>query len=259
MFPLIRKEETAMNATHAQYTTTLAEQLHRWLRRRSRCLPARWREAALVLLRLNLDPARPLLQPLYAPGPRGRPPYDPICMLRALLLLLLLQYKSVPRWARDLYTHPRLAQIAGFAPFQTPAVGTFYAFLARLEDGPYAPPCPHRIQLSWLRKGCHRRHLKREQAERHAAQATDPRQADSVTERPAQDLLAAVDQPRPQELLTCLEDLLFQCGVLPSAQRGAPGRSPSPGPVRRWGLSAHRGQPPRPPHLHLSDPGDFPL
>jgi hypothetical protein len=36
----------------------------------------------------------------------------------------------------------------------------------------------------------------------------------------AQELLAAADQPRPQELLTRLEDLLFTCGVLPSAHRG---------------------------------------
>jgi hypothetical protein len=141
-------------------------------------------------------------------------------MLRALLLMLLLQYKSLRKWVQDLRAHPRLAQIAGFDPFHTPGVGTFYDFVDRLEDGPYAPPCPHRVRPSRLRKGRHRRHLQQEKAQRHAAQAADPRQADSITARLAQDLLAAVDQPRPQELLTRLEDLLFQCGVLPSAQRG---------------------------------------
>jgi hypothetical protein len=63
-----------MNSAHAQCTTTLTAQLYRWLRRQSRRLPERWREAALLLLRLNLDPARPLLQPLYASGPRGALP-----------------------------------------------------------------------------------------------------------------------------------------------------------------------------------------
>jgi hypothetical protein len=134
--------------------------------------------------------------------------------------MLLLHYKSLPQWAHDLRTHPRLAQIAGFTPFQTPAVGTFYAFIDRLEDGPYAPPCAHRVRLSRLRKGRPRRHLKQEQAQRHAAQARDATQADTVSERLAQELLAAADQPRPHELLTRLEDLLFTCGVLPSAQRG---------------------------------------
>jgi hypothetical protein len=206
--------------SHAQYTTMLAATLQRWLRRQSRPLPEPWRDAALVLVRLNLDPARPLLAPLYAPGPRGRPPYDPLCMLRALLLMLLLHYKSLPQWAHDLRRHPRLAQIAGFQPFHTPAAATFYDFIDRLEDGPYAPPCAHRCRPSRQRKGRHRRHLKQEKAERHAAKSTDPRQADSISERLAQDLLALSDQPRPQELLTRLEDLLFTCAVVPSAQRG---------------------------------------
>jgi hypothetical protein len=141
-------------------------------------------------------------------------------MLRALLLMLLLHYKSLAQWAHDLRTHPRLAQIAGFAPFQTPAVGTFYAFIDRLEDGPYTPPCAHHVRLSRQRQGRHRRQLKQEQADRHAAQARDATHADTVTERLAQELRAAAAQPRPQELLTRLEDLLFTCGVLPSVQRG---------------------------------------
>jgi len=209
-----------MAPSHAQYRTALSSKLQGWLRRKARRLPEAWHEAALVLLRLDLDPARPLLRALYAPGPRGRPPYDPVCVLRAFLLMLLLHYKSLPQWADDLRTHPRLAQIAGFAPFQTPAVGTFYTFIDRLEDGPYAPPCAHRVRPSRQRKGRHRRHLKQEQADRHAAQARDAAQADTVTERLAQELLAAADQPRPQELLTRLEDLLLTCGVLPSVQRG---------------------------------------
>ena len=91
---------SAQYTTHAQYASTLAAKLQGWLSGHSRRLPEGWREAALVLLRLNLDLARPLLQPLYAPGPRGRPSHDPRCMLRALLLMLLLQYKSLPKWAQ---------------------------------------------------------------------------------------------------------------------------------------------------------------
>jgi hypothetical protein len=71
----------------------LSAKLQSWLRRKARRLPEAWHEAALVLLRLDLDPARPLLRTLYAPGPRGRPPYDPVCVLRAFLLMLLLHYK----------------------------------------------------------------------------------------------------------------------------------------------------------------------
>jgi hypothetical protein len=116
-----------------------------------------------------------------------------------------------------------LAQIAGFEPFHTPAAATFYDFIDRLEDGPYTPPCAHHVRLSRLRKGRHRRHLKQEKTERHAAKSAAPSQADSLSERLAKDLWATSEQPRPQELLKRLEDLLFTCGVLPSAQRGVLG------------------------------------
>ena len=66
-----------MYPSHRQYTTTLSQKLQVWLRRQSRCLPEPWHEATLVLLRLDLDPARPLLRALYAPGPRGRPSKRP--------------------------------------------------------------------------------------------------------------------------------------------------------------------------------------
>jgi hypothetical protein len=105
-------------------------------------------------------------------------------------------------------------------PFQPPAVGTFYAFIDRLEEGPDTPPGPHRIRPSQQRKGRPRRQLQQEQAQRPAAKAGDPSQADAVTERLAQELLATADQPRPQERLTRLEDLLFPWGVRPSARRG---------------------------------------
>jgi hypothetical protein len=59
-----------------------------------------------------------------------------------LLLILLLQYKSLPKWADDLRTHPHLAQIAGFAPFQTPAVGTFYTFMTGSKMAPIRRPAP---------------------------------------------------------------------------------------------------------------------
>jgi hypothetical protein len=125
-----------MYPSHRQYTPRLSPPLQGWLHRQSRRLPAPWHEAARVLLRLDLAPARPMLRALDAPGPRGRPPYDPVCVLRAFLLLLLLHYQSRAQWAADLRTHPRRAPIAGFVPFQTPAVGTFDTFMDRLEEGP---------------------------------------------------------------------------------------------------------------------------
>jgi hypothetical protein len=61
VFPLFPKEETAMHPSQAQDTSALAQKLQGGRRRQSRQRPDAWREAALVLLRLNLDPAQPLL------------------------------------------------------------------------------------------------------------------------------------------------------------------------------------------------------
>jgi hypothetical protein len=99
---------------------------------------------------LNLDPAGEILQPLYSENPRGRKPYDPICMLRALLLMILLRYKSISKFAQDLKAKPRLAKIAGFFNGEVPVAGTFYLFIDRLEDGKYQKPCQH--SKKFLRK-----------------------------------------------------------------------------------------------------------
>ncbi len=209
-----------MSENQARYGETLSDHLIRWLRRKSRPLPAHWLTAALTLLRLDLEPARSLLNSLYSSSPRGRKPWDPICMLRALLLMLLVGEDSIPRWSQTLRTHPRLARIAGFEPFHTPAVGTFYLFLDRLEDGPFQPSCPHRIRPSQLRKKLHLRNLSSEKKARHLQAQQTLSQSDSITQELKTRLENQSQQPRPHDLLQRLEDLLIRCAVLPSAQKG---------------------------------------
>jgi len=53
---------------HQQYAEELGNNLIRWLRRNSRKLSDNLRSAALVLLGLNLEPARPILESLYSPS-----------------------------------------------------------------------------------------------------------------------------------------------------------------------------------------------
>ncbi len=81
-------------------------------------------------------PARPILESLYSPDPRGQKPYDPVRMLRALLLMVLLKYTSITKWIEALKANPRLARMAGFEPDDVPVAGTFYAFIDRLEACP---------------------------------------------------------------------------------------------------------------------------
>lgn len=170
-------------------------------------------------MRLDLDPLRPDLEKLYSSSPRGRKPFDPILMLRALLLLTALGQKKITQFASDLSRKPRLAQIAGFDPQNTPAVGTFYLFIDRLEDGPFAAKCPHLNRPSQLRKKPLLRNLSQEKAEKEKLRAEILAHSDSITQKLKDDLLSLKDQPRPQDFLARLEDLLFKAALVPSARR----------------------------------------
>ena len=86
--------------THGQYAEELCDNLIRWLKRKSRRLLHEWLDAALILIGLDLESARPILESLYSPDPRSCPPYDPVRMLRALLLMVLLKYTSIAKWAQ---------------------------------------------------------------------------------------------------------------------------------------------------------------
>ena len=156
-----------MSTQHTMYATKLCDHLTKWISRRSRKLPDKWLSAALMLVWLDLEPARKILRPLYAPTHRGIPPYDSVCMLRALLLMIILRIESISQWAAKLWAYPRLARIAGFSPNNVPVAGTFYLFIDRLEDGEYHRPCEHRVKKSSLRKGKHTRNLANEKQQRH--------------------------------------------------------------------------------------------
>jgi hypothetical protein len=215
--------------SHQQYAEDLCSHLTRWLRRKSRRLSQEWLEAALILMRMNLEPAHPILESLYSPDPRGQKPYEPVRMLRALLLMVLLRYTSISGFAQDLKGKPRLALIAGFEPHDCPVAGSFYHFMDRLEDGPYQKPSEyqtmHRIKPSQLRKGKHLRNLSSEKEQRKKDREIDATVYDSVTKKLKDDLLASHDQPRPDDMLKRLEDILIQCAIIPSAEKGLLGNT----------------------------------
>ncbi|MBC8236003.1 transposase [bacterium] len=207
-------------SNHQQYVDELSLNISRWVKRKSRKIRENVLQSALILLGLNLDPAREILQPLYSENPRGRKPYDPICMLRALLLMVLLRYKSLSTFASDLRSKRRLAIISGFSADNIPACSTFYLFIDRLEDGNYQKPCEHMIKPSKLRKGKHLRHLKSEKEQRNQDSQTDATVYDSVTEMLAAELLRDKDKPRSTDLTARLEDILMLCAIIPSADKG---------------------------------------
>lgn len=136
--------------------------------------------AAIGLALLDLEPARPHLTACYDPRHAGgRPPRDPVCMLRALILMALLGESGLNPWVATLRARPELRILCGFPltdpdgdPDRGPGVATFYDFMARLLDGP--PPKPT-VTTRWTRPSTRRRgvkflrHIDREKRRRKAS------------------------------------------------------------------------------------------
>ena len=156
----------------------------------------------IILSTLDLEPAREFLESHYCPIKR-RPPRDPVCLLRLLLLMLLCHVASITIWVKQLRSSPVLAVMTGFAPDQIPGIGTCYAFKDRLVNGPYHPPCDHLIRPADDLKQRHTRHLKDQTDDRHDYPPIYHSQSEALTA----DLLAHADDPRPETLQTRMEDL----------------------------------------------------
>ncbi|HET8562899.1 MAG TPA: transposase [Candidatus Binatia bacterium] len=209
-----------VHTIHQVYQKSRAGLLANWQKRRSRALSPELLDAALMLLNINLDPLTQLLDSLYSNNPRGRTPYDPILMLRGLLMMTILHQTRIDLFVKDLRSKPRLALIAGFEPGKTPSVGAFYLFIDRLENGPFQPDCPHRLLPADSRHGKHLRNLKQEKAEKEAERERILANCDSITAQLKDDLLAKRSLDRPHDFQQRLEDILFQTAVIPSAHRG---------------------------------------
>lgn len=141
-------------------------------------------------------------------------------MLRALILMTLLKQTRMDQFAKDLRTQPRLARMAGFEPYPTPAASTLYLFIDRLENAPFQAKCAHRLWPADSRHGKHRRNLHQERDEKEAQRQRILEQCDSITQQLKDELLERQDDDRPRDLLQRLEDMLFQTAVIPSAEHG---------------------------------------
>ncbi len=171
-------------------------------------------EELLILSNLNLDPALPVLTPLYCPVVR-RKPRDCLCMLRALIFMTLLKITSITKWVKMIKA-PVYAILCGFDPDDTPGVGTFYDFKKRIIDGPYRKPIEDLIKRSQYNAKKHKRNLKGEKKEKK--NDFDPNH--SKSEILSKKLLAENDMQRQNDINSILEDLLFEVGIIPSIEDG---------------------------------------
>lgn len=193
---------------------------------------------AALLWELDLEPARPILLEGYAPSPRGGDPWDPVLLLRCLLLMLLVGQPSINRWVKDLAASRILRILTGLPENEWPGVGTLYDFLHRLHDGPSRGCCEHEERPSSAERRRSRtpRPLQRneqtpttpaekgkrgkKQKKRDKAAVKAPVANLAVTEKLVAELRASASLPSPNDLLTRLGAILLAVGVQGSAARG---------------------------------------
>ncbi len=172
---------------------------------------------AHILTCLELDTVIPMLEGLYSPERPGKTRRDPVCMLRSLLLMVLKKERSITKWVDTTRSFGGFfGVLAGFEADSTPGVGTYYDFMKRIIDGPYAPLYPDQIRRSEYNAEKHKRNLPDERSAKKDDR--DPKQTKS--EKLANELLSDADKARADDFKKTLEDFLFFLAIKPSMEAG---------------------------------------
>ena len=175
-------------------------------------------EKTFIISHIDLSPVEKLLHSLYSPDPRGRKPRDPVYILRSFILMVLEGETSITNWAEKLRTDKFLSQLAGWEPGTSPSLSTFYKFLDRLQDGPYRKQCEHIHKPSDLDKGLHLKNFKK--VDKKKKPQKDHQKNDHITQKLTEALIASSDQPRQDDLLKRLEDILMELAIKASIDKG---------------------------------------
>jgi len=193
----------------------------------------RFGESALVLWHLDLEPAKPILSQGYAQNPRGSKPRDPVILMRALLLSILVGQPKINKWVKELKASRVLQVLCGLGldgRSGVPGVGTFYDFMHRLNDGPIRRPCAHLERPSddeRRRAGSPKTRQKPDDQERASMHTKKGRKelgarkpAQSVTGQLVSVLNEQQAQPNANDLLGRLSDILVEVAMKVSAEKG---------------------------------------
>ena len=211
-------------------------------------------DAVMLLWHLDLEPARPVLEAGYAGDRRSADRWDPVVMLRCLLLAGLVGLPDPNRFAARLRSSPVLRALGGVqtppegsrrAP--SPSVGSIYDFMHRLHDGKRhtgvsgeerasdverraaktpRPPWHARPDLDGDedRKPQSSQRKKKKRTGRGKPGPRGSRGKRQSKNNGAAAAIAAVtaveDLANPDDLTQRLLEILWQCGVLPSADKG---------------------------------------
>ena len=95
-----------------------------------------YKDTILKMLLMNLDPMRPIIEPLYSYT--GRPAQMQMEIFRSLVLMKGVG-EILDRWVDKLLANPVLLALAGFTPDNMPKTSSYYDFINRvfpLDDKP---------------------------------------------------------------------------------------------------------------------------
>jgi hypothetical protein len=173
--------------------------------------------AVWSVFNLDLDPIRGKIVSLYSKDKRGHPPCDPFAIIRSLLLMLFLKETSITAWASEVKLTPVLSILSGFKRNEEPAVGTYYEFFKRLENGPYERKCQHRVLDSDRR---HARIPYRMPQEKPQEKPKREPAEEGVLQALVAELKSHEGEPLPNDLEKRLNEILAEVAVKPSADKG---------------------------------------
>ena len=173
-------------------------------------------EKLLSVFLLDFDPVRERLAKLYS-GKKHYRSFDPQVIIRSLMLMKTWGETSLTKWANELELHPILAIISGTHPGKTPAVGTYYKFYSRLENGDFEPKSGKCISNSEMRKartlGCIRPPYTKPEIK------PDYEESIPTMQKAVNEAIAGEKERIPDDLEARLNNILMELAVKPSAAK----------------------------------------
>lgn len=178
-----------------------------------------------MLLELDLEPARAVLMTCYAPSPHGGKPKDCVLMLRLFLVSALLGPRKPNAFVAVMTYDPYLRALCGLADEERrPGVGTLYAFLHRLHDGPRLPGrVRDSVREAKRAKEPRLPHFLKKKLKGKDKTDAEPKEEEHrelTTQQIIELLQDTRAQGNPSDLIERLTTILWRCGVMASVQRG---------------------------------------
>lgn len=173
----------------------------------------------LAVLSLNFDPISNRLIGLYSTDRRGCPPYDPVALIRSLLLMFSLGFTSIAKWEAHLKSSPMEAIVCGFEVGNTPSVGTYYNLMKKIEDFEFLKKCEHYKRPHEMRQGKSAYRMPKDKPKDPQTYEEKHQQSKDVLKKLAESLEKHKDEPIPNDQERLLNEILLETAIRVSAAR----------------------------------------